>query len=88
MGTRITKSTKEEIYIVREGELNKEMIEDKAFIDAKVKCKRDKKYFLHEPEELYQEKYCTLSFFAFGDFKESIIQGYMNSLVKFLKAKE
>lgn len=31
--------------------------------------KRDKKYVLAEPEELYQDRYLTLSFFAFGDFK-------------------
>ena len=50
--------------------------------------KRDKRYFHEEPEELYQEKYATLSFFAFGDFKESIAQSYMNALVKAMKQRE
>jgi hypothetical protein len=32
MGTRVTKSSREEIYVVREGELKKEPIEDRKFI--------------------------------------------------------
>jgi hypothetical protein len=47
--------------------------------------KRDKKYFLTEPEELVNEKYMTRSFFTFGDFKESTSPKYIASLVKLLK---
>jgi hypothetical protein len=53
-----------------------------------IKTKRDQKYFLLEPEELVDERFLTLSFFAFGDFKESVSQSYMNALVRVLKAIE
>lgn len=49
LGTRVTKSTKEEIYVVKEGEISKERHDDKRFVELKVKSKRDKKYFLLEP---------------------------------------
>ena len=47
--------------------------------------KRDKKYFLTEPEELVNDKWMTRSFFAFGDFKESVSQKYMWNLCKSLR---
>lgn len=88
VGTRVSKSAKEDIFMIKSGEVSKQRVEDKRFIKEFITEKRDKRYFLEEPQELYQERFATLSFFAFGDFKESIIQSYMNSLVKVLKQKE
>jgi hypothetical protein len=47
--------------------------------------KRDKKYFLVEPEELIDDQWMTRSFFAFADFKESISNKYMVALIKSLR---
>lgn len=82
--TRVSKSTKEEIYYLKSGSLNPQFVKDDAFLQ-KIFEKRHKKYFLVEPEELYKEEYMTRSFFAFGDFKESVNPKYMASLVKLLK---
>ena len=87
MGSRVTKSTKEEVYTVKEGEVSQENVENKEFIKKMIIEKRDKKYFLAEPEELFEERFMILSFFAFGDFKESISPSYMNSLVRVLKSR-
>lgn len=46
--------------------------------------KRNAKYASEEPEELYGEKYCLLSYFAFGDNKHES-NPYVNKLIKILK---
>jgi hypothetical protein len=43
---RISKSTKEELYSHKEGEMIKEPVKDTEFIMKQVYQKRDKKYFL------------------------------------------
>jgi hypothetical protein len=48
--TRISKSTKEEVYYLKEGKLKESHLKDDAFILKYVEAKRDKKYFLTEPE--------------------------------------
>lgn len=67
-----------------EGELKTEQYKDNNFIRL-VDEKRDKKYFLNEPSELVKGKWVTRSFFAFGDFKESINPKYMIALCKGLR---
>lgn len=80
----MSKTSKENIYFVKSGSLNPHFLKDTVFLSS-VSEKRDKKYFLTEPEELVNDQYMTRSFFAFGDFKESVSPKYMSALVKLLK---
>ena len=57
---------------------------DEAYL-KKLYEKRDKKYFITDPEELVDERYMTRSFFAFGDFKENVNKKYVISLARSLK---
>ena len=50
VGTRVSKSTKEEVYTFKEGEIVKERAENRGFILETIMEKRDKKYFLVDPE--------------------------------------
>lgn len=70
---------------MKEGEISKEKIKNSQFIEQFIKVKRDKKYFLVEPEELIEDQWMTRSFFAFGDFKESKSNKYMVALIKSLR---
>ena len=88
MKVRKSKSTQEEIFFADSGSLAAEPCKDMAFMHGFIHAKRDKRYFLTEPEELVDDRFMTRSFFAFGDFKESVSKQYMMALVKALKDTE
>lgn len=85
MEKRLSKAKKENIFSYVSGNLPEEITEDCSFMKD-IDLKRDKKYFLTEPEELVDERWMTRSFFAFGDFKESINPKYIQALSKKLKS--
>jgi len=70
---------------MKEGTISKEKTKNNEFIEQFIKVKRDKKCFLVEPEELINDQWMTRSFFAFGDFKESLSNKYMVALIKSLR---
>ena len=84
MEKRVTKAKKEAVFSYLQGNLPEKITEDCAFM-KEIDQKRDKKYFLTEPEELVDDRWMTRSFFAFGDFKESINPKYVQALSKKLK---
>ena len=88
VGRRLSKSTREDIYHAQSGSLVAHPVRDCTFIAESVYSKRDQKYFLTEAEELVEGRFMTRSFFAFGDFKESVSKTYMMGLVKALKDQE
>ena len=81
---KYSKSRKEDIWAVAEGNLVKQVVEDNNFVPF-VESKRNKSYFLVEDEELIDDKYMTKSFFAFGDFRESVNPKYMTTLCRKLR---
>ena len=84
MEKKFSKTKKENIFSYVSGSLAEKITEDCSFIKD-IDLKRDKKYFLTESEELVDDKWMTRSFFAFGDFKESINPKYIQALSKSLK---
>ena len=84
MEKKFSKTKKENIFSYVSGSLTEKITEDCSFI-KNIDLKRDKKYFLTESEELVDDKWMTRSFFAFGDFKESISPKYIQALSKSLK---
>ena len=85
VGVKFSKKLEQDAYYMKEGKESQEIKHDSAFIEEFVRVKRDKKYFLVEPEELIDDQWMTRSFFAFGDFKESISSKYMAMLIKSLR---
>jgi hypothetical protein len=85
VGVKFSKKLEQDAYYLKEGKASEETKKDERFIEESVRVKRDKKYFLVEPDELIDDQWMTRSFFAFGDFKESISNKYMLALIKNLR---